>query len=450
MERVIVYKLILLITALNIYTISFAQAVKVNVEKVNGEWVLMRGGEPYYIKGAGGKGFMDELVAAGGNSVRTWSVDDAQEVLDEAHKLGLTVMLGLWVQHERHGYDYNNEEANKAQLEYFTKMVNKYKDHPALLMWSIGNEVDLFYSNTKVWDVVQEIAAMIHEVDPNHPTNTVTAGLDAKEVGLIMDKAPDIDIYGINTYGELAIIKDNIRTAGWDKPYIISEWGPNGHWEVSKTKWSAPIEQTSHEKALSYYDRYNNHIITDKEMCIGSYVFLWGQKQETTATWYGLFTNKGQKTEVIDYVSKSWTGNWPSNKAPSIDSVFIEGLSKHQNVELVAENMYEAVVYASDDNNQLHYSYQIYPESMNTKAGGDLEKEPPAMTGLIKKKKGNTVRFRAPKSEGPYRLFVYVEDDIEKIAYANIPFYVNPRGKDMVQAKFLKFKTRKLEITDEY
>ena len=30
---------------------------------------------------------------------------------------------------------------------------------------------------------------MIHEVDPNHPTNTVTAGLDAKEVELIMDRA---------------------------------------------------------------------------------------------------------------------------------------------------------------------------------------------------------------------------------------------------------------------
>ena len=341
----------------------------------------------YYINGAGGEGFMEELVEAGGNSVRTWSVDDAQEVLDKAQKLGLTVMMGLWVQHERHGYDYDNEKANQGQLEYFTKMVKKYKDHPALLMWSIGNEVDLFYSNTKVWDVVQEIAAMIHEVDPNHPTNTVTAGLDAKEVELIMDRAPDIDIYGINTYGEVSIIRDKIREAGWDKPYIISEWGPNGHWEVSKTKWSAPIEQTSHEKALSYYDRYNNHILPDKEMCIGSYVFLWGQKQETTATWYGLFTNKGQKTEVLDYVSKSWTGKWPTNRAPSLDSIFIEGQTKHQNVKLLADNRYEAVVYASDDNDKMKYTYQIYPESMNTKSGGDLEKAPPAMTGLIKKKK---------------------------------------------------------------
>lgn len=429
-------------------TTSYAQAVKVEVQKIDGEWVLLRGGEPYYIKGAGGEGYMEELVAVGGNSVRTWSVDDAQEVLDKAHQLGLTVMMGLWVQHERHGYDYDNEEANKAQLEYFTKMVKKYKDHPALLMWSIGNEVDLFYSNTKVWDVVQEIAAMIHEVDPNHPTNTVTAGLDAKEVELIMERAPDIDIYGINTYGEVDIIRDNIRASGWDKAYIISEWGPDGHWEVAKTKWSAPIEQTSHEKALSYYDRYNNHILPDTEMCIGSYVFLWGQKQETTATWYGLFTNKGQHTEVIDYVSKSWTGNWPTNRAPSLDSLFIEGKTKHDNIELIADEPYSASVFATDDNNKLSYSYKIYPESMNTKSGGDLEKEPPAMSGLIKKRKGNNVQFRAPSEEGPYRLFVYVEDDAEKIAYANVPFFVNPRTQNMKQARFSKLKTRKLQFTD--
>ena len=107
----------------------------------------------------------------------------------------------------------------------------------------IGNEVDLFYSNTKVWDVVQDIAAMIHEVDPNHPTNTVTAGLDAKEVELIMDRAPDIDIYGINTYGEVSIIRENIRAQDGinhilflnGDPMVIGKWlKPSGLLQLSK------------------------------------------------------------------------------------------------------------------------------------------------------------------------------------------------------------------------
>ena len=44
-------------------------------------------------------------------------------------------------------------------------------------MWAIGNEVDLFYNNFRVWDV-EEIAKMIKEIDPYHPTMTVTAGID--------------------------------------------------------------------------------------------------------------------------------------------------------------------------------------------------------------------------------------------------------------------------------
>ena len=117
-------KYIFISTIFFLFSSAFAQAIKVEVKKVDDQWVLM----------AGGEGFMEELVEAGGNSVRTWSVDDAQEVLDKAQELGLTVMMGLWVQHERHGYDYDNEKANQGQLEYFTKMVKKYKDHPALLM----------------------------------------------------------------------------------------------------------------------------------------------------------------------------------------------------------------------------------------------------------------------------------------------------------------------------
>ena len=50
-------------------------------------------------------------------SIRTWGTDNVQEVLDEAHEKGIMVMMGLWVQHERHGFDYNNEARVKSQLE---------------------------------------------------------------------------------------------------------------------------------------------------------------------------------------------------------------------------------------------------------------------------------------------------------------------------------------------
>ena len=137
MKKMSILRNIMTLLVLLVMTPSFAQAVKVEVKQVDGNWQLFRGGEPYYIKGAGGLGYMEEVVERGGNSIRTWSVDDAQEVLDKAHELGLTVMMGLWVQHERHGYDYDNEAANKAQLEYFTKMVKKYTQPKNLKLYFI-------------------------------------------------------------------------------------------------------------------------------------------------------------------------------------------------------------------------------------------------------------------------------------------------------------------------
>ena len=137
-------------------------------------------------------------------------------------------------------------------------------------MWSIGNG-RFICSNTKVWDVVQDIAAMIHG-DPNHPTNTVTAGLDPKEVKLIMDRAPDIDIYGINTYGEVSLfVKIFVQRDGISHILFLNR----DEMDIgnSKTNWSAPIEQTSHEKALSYYDRYNNHILPDRK-CVLNHISI--------------------------------------------------------------------------------------------------------------------------------------------------------------------------------
>ncbi len=231
--------------------------IKVEIKEVDGKWQLYRGGEPYYIKGVGGQKYMDRAVAYGANSIRTWGAGEAIAVLDEAHEKGLSVLFGLWVGCERQGFDYDDTKAVQSQLDRFTAVVKEYKDHPAILMWGIGNEADLFYSDFKVWNAIEDIAAMIKREDPHHPTMTVTAGLDIAEVQLIQERAPSIDVYGINTYGDLLGSGEVLRKAGWKKPYVIAEWGPTGHWEVPKTEWNAPVEQTSTEKAESYRLRYN-------------------------------------------------------------------------------------------------------------------------------------------------------------------------------------------------
>ncbi|HBH05993.1 MAG TPA: hypothetical protein DDX92_05270 [Flavobacteriales bacterium] len=441
--------LLLTLSVFFLLTTGFSQAIKVEVRETEDGYSLYRDGKPYYIKGAGGKTQIDQLIYLGGNSIRTWGVDEADEALELAAKHDLTVMLGLWVQHERHGFDYNDEAAVQKQLENFTQVVMKYKDHPNLLLWGIGNEVDLFYSNTKVWDAIQDIAAMVHRLDPNHPTSTVTAGIDSMEVQEVMRRAPDIDIYGINTYGDIGKVPDQIKRYGWEGPYIISEWGPNGHWEVPSTTWGAPVEQTSTEKAASYRMRYQDYIAANKGKCIGSYVFLWGQKQETTSTWYGLFTQEGDPTEPLDELYKAWREvDSVPNYSPSISSLTLDSRTANDNIRLKSGDSYLAnVSYSDRDGDRLSIKWLIYPESSDTKAGGDFESAIQPILGTFRSRKKESAEIVAPETEGGYRLFVFIQDSGKRTAYANIPFYVEPRTKDDPPAKAIRFKKQELQLT---
>jgi len=438
-------KISLSIVFLLIGQLLSAQAIPVTVEKKGEQWQMLRDGKPYYVKGVGGHVHMDKAAEIGANSIRLWGAENAKEVLDEAEKEGLTVMLGLWVQHERHGFDYDDPVAIKKQLEGFRQVVMEFKDHPALLLWGVGNEVDLFYNNTSVWDAIQDIAAMIHELDPNHPTSTVTAGLDRKEVELVMEKAPDIDIYCVNTYGDIAGVPENIRPFGWKGPYMITEWGVNGHWESPTTDFGMPIEQTSHEKALSFDKRYS-FIENDANYCIGSYAFLWGQKQETTSTWYGLFTPDGASTEAIDVLQRRW-GSEPKNCAPQLSALTIDGKKANENIYLTAgEKVTTNVMVKDSDGDKLRYVWSVVPESTDKKSGGDKEAAPPAVLGAIANKNAAVSTLRAPKEEGPYRLFVWVYDRKGQVGTANVPFYSMPRSVEAGPARGIAFKKRELDI----
>lgn len=430
-------------TTLSVYS----QGSKVKVVEKDGQWQLLVNGENFYVKGAGGKDRMDIVKACGGNTIRTWGVDNAQEILDAAHKMGLKVMLGFWVQHERHGFDYNDAGKVANQLEACRRAVRKYKDHPALLMWGLGNEYELQYSNTKVWKAVNDIAKMVHEEDPNHPTCTVTAGTNATKLRFVMETLTEIDIYGINTYADIGNVKDVLEKGNFKGPYMITEWGPTGHWESPKTKWASSIEQTSTEKAAVYLSRYQESIAAHPEQCIGSFAFLWGQKQEYTSTWYGLFTDFGMATEAVDVLQYCWSGSYPENRAPKLDSVLFNNEKAIKNLILAPGQKYDVALFASDrEGDKLTYRWELYQESTDLKSGGDAEDKPPLIYGKLKGAKKNSVRLKAPLTEGRYRLFVFVHDQ-QKVAYMNLPFYVE--NDPEVSANQVKFKPQTLKSFDE-
>ena len=64
------------------------------------------------------------------------------------------------------------------QYESVKRAVMQYKDHPAVLLWGLGNEMeDPEGKNLGVWKAINELAVMVKGLDPDHPTMTVIAEL---------------------------------------------------------------------------------------------------------------------------------------------------------------------------------------------------------------------------------------------------------------------------------
>ncbi|MDX1545773.1 MAG: glycoside hydrolase family 2 TIM barrel-domain containing protein, partial [Rhodothermales bacterium] len=322
-------------------------------------------------------------------------------------------------------FDYDDEQAVAEQLERVREEVLKYKDHPALLIWGIGNELNLGATNPKVWDAVNEISEMIHEVDPHHLTTTMLAGIDSTLVREIQARAPDLDLLSIQMYADIENLPERIEDAGWDGPYMVTEWGATGHWEVEKTPWGAPIENTSSVKADLYRTRYETAIAPDSAQGVGSYVFLWGQKQERTPTWYGLFLPTGEETESVDVMHYLWNGEWPENRAPRLEAATLDGRTAYDGITLQPGQAYPAEVVSRDpDGDPLRYAWEVREESTDLGEGGDDEREPDLVPGAVDTPDAARVNVTAPREPGAYRLFVYVYDGQGSAAHANIPFYV--------------------------
>ena len=402
---------------------ALGQAVPVQVvETAPGQWELLRDGRPYYIYGAGGGGPKDMLAAAGANTFRTWGVGpDLGQQLDEAQRLGLTVVIGHWLGHERHGFDYGNAEATAEQLERVRRDVLAWKDHPALLLWAVGNEMEGFAEgdNPAIWKHVQAVAAMIKELDPNHPTMTVTAEIGGGRVQAVHSLCPDIDIMGINSYGGLPSVPERYRKLGGTKPIIITEFGPPGVWEIGLTSFGAPPERTSTEKAAIYRDAFTKGCLEAQGLCLGGFAFIWGSKMEATSSWYGMFLPTGEKLAAVDAMTELWSGRPPANLCPEIRAFRLLGPDVVQRGDTVRVEL-EVV---DPEGAEVTVEWLVRSEAPEYMTGGDAQPLPLELDGIITASSVSGATLVMPGG-GLYRLYLVAHDGAGAAATANVPLKV--------------------------
>jgi hypothetical protein len=406
---------------------ALGQAIPVELKQTEQGWQLLRNGQPFSVKGAGGDQYLEQLAKSGANSIRTWGVgDDTKQLLDRAHELGLTVTVGLWLGHERHGFDYTDLDQVAEQKDKVRAAVLKFKDHPAVLAWGVGNEMEGYEAgdNAAIWSHVESVAAMIKRLDPNHPTMTVIAEIGGRKLESIHKLCPSIDIVGINTYAGAASIPERYAKSDITKPYIVTEFGPPGTWEVGANAFGAPEELTSTEKGPIYADVYNA-LKADKGNCLGSYAFLWGAKVEATTTWFGMFLPDGSKLAAVDAMTEAWSGTKPSDLSPKINMIAVDGDYK-------AEPGAEVTIKldASDpEGKPLKVEWSLFAESSEYFTGGDKMETPPSFPKLIASASNTSCTLTLPDKKGIYRVYAVVKDPAGNAAVANVPLSAGKAAK---------------------
>lgn len=256
---------------------------------VDGKRILV-GGEPFHIRGVnwnpvprGGRhpedldfaGFaatdIPLMQSAGLNAVRTYEPLLDRAVLDQFEEAGIFVLNTV--------YPYGG-----AAPSVVTDRVNQVKDHPAILMWVIGNEWNyngLYTSPQGSFEqsisLLAEASALIKAADASHPIASVYGELAGIEVA--MNALPDVDVWGINAYrgisfGELFATWETLTSTS-PKPMFLAEYGADAFNSITG---SPDVEaQAEATRALTQEILANSAALAEGS-CSGGTVFEWADE----------------------------------------------------------------------------------------------------------------------------------------------------------------------------
>ncbi|MBK8808987.1 MAG: hypothetical protein IPO21_21090 [Bacteroidales bacterium] len=412
---------------------NYKDRTKLRFEKENNRWILYRDNKPYYVSGIHGSSNLELAKQIGANSILMYENELSDSILRVADSLGFTVSvsLNLWKARQKEN-SYTDTVFTNKQRKRIGEVVRKYCTYECVLFWILGNEINIMnvHNVPEIWKEVNEISKLIHSIDSIHPTTTALAAYPSSSYEPLKVKmfASDLDFLSLNIYEYAPILKRETENFLWgfDKPFLVTEWSGMPYWNLPKTEWGAIIEPTSTKNA-DYYS-YNYQLIFQQnyEKCLGGYVFYWGQKQERTHTLFSMLHESKYKKQVLEYLHFYWLGSFPENWCPRITDFSLKGIST-DNIYLEEATEYTAILKTEDpDKDTLRMSWELREEGRYlNKVGGEFEMTP----AIILKSDSlqaidSVISFVTPKKQGAYRLFVYVFDNRNYVATANIPFYV--------------------------
>ncbi|TCC99342.1 beta-galactosidase GalB [Pedobacter hiemivivus] len=132
----------------------------------------------------------------GANAIRTAHNPPAPELLDLCDKMGFLVMdeaFDMWAKKKnKQDYHLNWNEWHVRDLQ---DMVKRDRNHPSIIVWSIGNEIREQFDSTGV-AMTKELVKFVKDLDTTRLVTSALTETDAKKNFIYQSGA--LDIYGLN------------------------------------------------------------------------------------------------------------------------------------------------------------------------------------------------------------------------------------------------------------
>jgi predicted outer membrane repeat protein len=266
--------------------------------------------------------------------------------LDKCYEHGIMVIMTV---------DDAINNTNRLQ-----QVVNYYKNHPAILAWSVGNEwnINLYYgAASSIADAVQRTetaAVLIKTLDTSHPVVSSYGDIDINDAGrrladtanYVNNIAQHVDVWSLNifrgaSFGSLFTQWASITS----KPMFIGEFGTDAFHSTALTNPNPPgsineTEQAEWDVALWNEIFQNLSAANAAKTAIGGTIF------EFNDEWW----------KILPFTSQQ-TGGW-------IAGVFPDGMSSEEIFGLVDINRTPRLVYSALRN---AYSPDYTPPSSSTR-----------------------------------------------------------------------------------
>jgi hypothetical protein len=417
----------------------------VRVTGSQGNWQLTVDGAPFQVKGltwgppvSEAAARLSDLRAIGVNTVRTWGTDGTtQPLLDAAAANGIKVINGFWLQPgggpgSGGCVNYVTDSNYKStMLAEFTRWVNVYKGHPGVLMWNVGNESVLgmqnCFSGTELENqrvayvrFVNEVTRAIHAADPNHPVTSTDAWTGAWPY--FKAHAPDLDLYAVNSYNAVCQVRNEWQAGGYTKPYILTEGGPAGEWEVPDDVNGVPAEPTDVAKRDGYRNAWNC-LTAHTGVALGGTLFHYGTEQDFGGVWFNLVPGNERRLSYFA-VAAAFGGTPPANRPPVISRMDLSRVT-----DVPAGGTFTVDVGVSDpDGDALSYDLRLNSKYIDN-AGALV---PASYTG------SGPFTVRAPDRLGVWKLYVYARDGRGNVGIETRSFRVvapTPQGENVARGK---------------